>query len=193
MKYISFPSVICLCLLISCNLQNQKATINSEYISVNLKDTLNPLIAISTDSIYQIGTPVGFKNKNQDTVIKIGKYSHCWTDTFKTFAIVFDQVNTNNNVVAINQNEQILFDIYISDNYPDDIKEGLFRVKQNGKIGFSNKYGQIIIPCIYECAYPFENGKAKVTLNCQIEIDKYEHKFQKSNDWFFIDRSGKKI
>lgn len=193
MKYISLVSIICLCFLLSCNPQNQQAKTNSKYFSVNLKDTLNPLIAISTDSIYQIGSPVGFKNKNQDTVINIGKYSHCWTDTLKTFAIVFDKVNTNNNVVAINQKEQILFDIYISDNYPDEIKEGLFRVKQNGKIGYANKFGQIIIPCIYECAFPFENGKAKVTLDCKVEIDQYEHTITQSENWFFIDRTGNKI
>lgn len=171
------------------NSQNKKFT----YSIVNLKDTLNPLFSFSKDSFFEIGTPVGYLNNNKDTIIEIGKYSHCWTDTFNTFAIVFDSKNTQNRTVAINQKGETLFDIYFFDNYPDQLSEGLFRVKQNDKIGFANKYGQIIIPCIYQCAFPFKNGKAKVAIDCTIETDKFEHSFPKSENWYFINKVGEKI
>ena len=150
------------------------------------------LYGVPNDRGIHLGDSVAYLNQNGDTVIPLGKYSHCWTDTVKYFGIVYDSEATKGTVVAIDQKQNFLFEVYLFDNTPDILQEGLFRVKRNGKIGFANKYGQVVIPCQFQCAYPFENGKAKVTYNCTKSIPD-EHKPPQSDSWFFIDKIGNKI
>lgn len=49
-----------------------------------------------------------------------------------------------------------------------DVFEDLACVKLSGKYGFVNKKGIEIIPCKYDTAENFSNGKAQVTLNGKI-------------------------
>jgi hypothetical protein len=173
--------------------KNERTENLIEYFDLKRDKINDTLIAVSTDSLIELGSPVGFINASGDTVIPIGRYSHCWTDTLKTFAIVFDNENTNGRTVAIDRNENILFDIFFFDNWPDEISEGLFRVKRNDKIGYADKNGVIQIPCVYQCAYRFENGKAKVAYHCKESKKDCEHKKPQSDEWFFIDKNGIRI
>ena len=165
------------------------------YSELKIENEQDYLIAICKDSIAELGSPMGYVNKKGDTVIPIGKYSQCWTDTIKTYAIVFDTINTNSETVAIDKNENVIFDIYFFDNWPDEISDGLFRVKRNSKIGYANEKGEVVIPCQFECAHPFENGKAKVTFNCELVCDNKdcEHKKMESDSWFYIDKKGNRL
>ena len=138
-------------------------------------------------------SPCGYVDRHGDTIIPIGKYSHCFTDTFKTFAIVFDETNTNSEIVAIDRDENVLFDVYLWDNYPDEISEGLFRVKRNEKIGYADRTGEIIIPCKFECALPFSKGQARVAYRCEKDEGNCAHKGDESEEWFFIDKEGERI
>lgn len=149
-------------------------------------DTNDYLIRIP-QSEYELGQPFGFINRNNDTIIPIGKYRGTLTDTLKTFAIIYD---TNNKIIGLDKKGQFLFEIFNYDNGPDYIKEGYFRVIRNDKIGYANKYGEVKIKCQFECAYPFENGKAKVSKNC-VKIKEFEHSRWESKNWFYIDKEGK--
>ena len=151
------------------------------------------LIAVTKDSIFRAVSSTAFVDIVGDTIIPFGKYSHCWTDTLKNYAIVFDKKNTNSRVVGINRKEEILFDIYFFDNWPDEENEGLFRVLRNGKIGYANENGEIVISCQFECAHFFKEGKAKVTFNCTNELDEMEHVTPRSDTWFFIDKKGERV
>jgi len=85
----------------------------------------------------------GYKNQLGDTVIKAGKYSFCFTDTFRTFAIV---AIPENGFVAIDRKENILYEIFSVDNGTDYEKEGLFRMIRNKKIGYASAVtGKIVI------------------------------------------------
>lgn len=57
--------------------------------------------------------------------------------------------------------------------------EGLAAVKTgnwaNGKWGFINKKGELVIPCLFDKTFPFSDGYAKVVLN---------------GKWCFIDKEG---
>jgi hypothetical protein len=158
----------------------------------DLKETHSPdyLVEVSNHD-HEIGSPFAFISQKGDTVIPYGKYSHCWTDTFRTYALVHDEVKTII-PVAIDRNENILFDLYLFDNWPDEVSEGLFRVKRNEKIGYANEHGQIVIPCQFDCAFPFENGRAKVTYHCEFK-EHDEHATAESQEWFYIDMNGEKI
>ncbi|MEE4197890.1 MAG: WG repeat-containing protein [Bacteroidales bacterium] len=137
----------------------------------------------------EFGVPCGYLNLKGDTIIPIGKYAYCFSDTLKHFAIVLDQ---ENNCIAIDRQENILFEVYWFDNGPDFFSEGLFRIIKDGKIGFADRKGQIIITPQFECATPFNNGKSKVTYHCNLKKDG-EHTQMESNTWFFIDKAGNRV
>ena len=146
-------------------------------------------MVVSADNVPQVGAPIAFINRSNDTIIPYGKYYYSISDTLKTFAIVYD---SNSNNVGIDRNGNLLFEVFRFDNGPDYIREGLFRVIRNGKIGFANALGEMAIACQFDCAYYFEGGKAKVSNNCN-SVQDGEHEIWESDDWFYIDISGKRI
>lgn len=137
----------------------------------------------------EIGCECGYKNMMGEMVIEYGKYHYCVTDTFKTMAVVYTE---QGRIIAIDRNERELFEVFVFDNQPDPIQEGLFRILKNGKIGFADSTGKIVITPQYDCAFPFENGVARVSLKCEALKEK-EHSIWKSNDWIYIDKNGQII
>ena len=112
------------------------------------------------------------------------------TKKYKNFSISYQK---NKGWVAMNKKKQLMYEVFPFDNGPDDPSEGLFRILVDGKIGYASiSTGKIVIEPKYSCAYPFENGKAKVTFDCET-IKQDEHRIWKSSSWFFIDKTGKKI
>ena len=59
-------------------------------------------------------------------------------------------------------------------------QEGLARVRQNGKWGFIDKAGKIVIPCQFEDKLPFSFNKGL----CRIK---------QNGKWGFIDKTGKVV
>lgn len=147
------------------------------------------LIKVYNGEYDEIGVECGYVNTDGDTVIPIGKYFYCYTDTLKDFAIVMDK---NEKCIAIDKNENVLYEVYWYDNGPDYLSDGLFRIIKNGEIGYADKTGEIIINPQYECAAPFKNGVAKVALKCTLQKDG-EHTRMESDEWFYINKKGKKI
>ena len=133
----------------------------------------------------------GYKNKDGDIVITPGRYSFCFTDTFRTFAIV---AKPHFGFVAIDRHENVLYEVFSFDNGPDYASDGLFRIVQNSKIGYADEVtGKIIIKPQFDCAFPFENGVAKVGINCTIYADDTEHHTWTTDHWLYIDKKGKKV
>lgn len=54
------------------------------------------------------------------------------------------------------------FATIIVDGKPDDFREGLARFEQNGRIGYLNRRGQVVIAARYDRAEPFCGGFARV-------------------------------
>lgn len=132
----------------------------------------------------------GYKNQAGDTVIPLGKYAICFTDTFRTYAIV---LKPNAGFVAIDRNEKTLYEVFPFDNGPDMPSEGLFRIVENAKIGFADSAtGRVVIAPQFECAWPFEHGVAKVSMECTEQSDG-EHKTWLSNSWYYIDKTGRRV
>lgn len=44
-------------------------------------------------------------------------------------------------------------------------RDGITTIKQNGKYGYIDEKGKTILPCIYDSASYFINGKAEVVLD----------------------------
>jgi hypothetical protein len=107
----------------------------------------------------------GYKNLDGDTIIPRGKYALCFTDTFKTFALVaIPYVG----YAAIDRQENILYNVFRFDNAPDNVSEGLFRILIANKIGYADSTtGEIVIQPQFDCARPFKNGVAQVSNDCK--------------------------
>ncbi len=157
----------------------------SEITDLNPSDTL---FRIYKGESYELGVPSGYVNQKGDTIIPIGKYQYCFFDTVTTYAIV----GYKSGFYAIDQKENRLYEVYWFDNGPDYVNDGLFRIKRNSKIGYANTKGEIIIEPQFDCANTFENEKAKVTFDCELK-KVGEHTEMKSDNWFYIDKTGKRI
>lgn len=132
----------------------------------------------------------GYKDIDGNIVIKPGKYGICFTDTFRDYAIV---LKSNFGFVGIDRQEKVLYEVFPFDNGPDYVSERLFRIKANHKIGYADSAtGKIIIKPQFNCAFPFENGVAKVSNDCITQSDG-EHTTWLSGNWFFIDKKGNKV
>jgi hypothetical protein len=131
----------------------------------------------------------GYADADGNMVIPFGTYSMCFTDTFNRLAIV---TKAGEGIVGIDKDEKVLFHVWVFDNGPDDPHEGLFRIVENGKIGYADTTGKIVIKPQYDCAYPFENGRAKVGKGCKTTSDG-EHNTWVGGEWSEIDRQGKLI
>lgn len=92
--------------------------------------------------------------------------------------------------VIMDSKKTALYEVFLYDNGPDYESEGLIRVVKNGKIGYADaKTYAIVIEPQFDCAFPFENGKAKVSNQCQTVKDG-EHSVWESNDWRYVDKKG---
>lgn len=183
--------------LLSCRQYIDREVTNSQYFDVSKSDTVSKstLIATTDEEFLQYGSRVAYVNIKGDTVIPFGKYAYFGTDSLEYYANVLEHPNDSiwGRPVAIDRNQNVLFDLVMFDNGPDYFNEGLTRVLQNGKMGYANKFGQVVIPCIYHYAKWFENGKAEVTFDAREYLDLEEHTRVESDEWFQIDRQGERI
>ena len=131
----------------------------------------------------------GYKNLKGEMVIPFGKYVICFTDTIKNYGVV---LKSGGGFIAIDNQDNELYKIFPFDNGPDYTSEGLFSIVQNNKIGYADSLsGKIVIKPQYQCAYPFSNGRAQVSVNCESKTDG-EYTTWQSNKWFYINKNGKK-
>jgi hypothetical protein len=136
------------------------------------------------------GRTCGYKNRDGEIEIPLGKYSYCFTDTFRKYAIVID---SGKGIVGIDRHENVLYNLFIFDNGPDYPSNGLFRIKVAGKIGYADAAtGKIVVMPQFACAWPFEQGFAKVAMDCQTH-QMGEHSTWVSDHWFYINRAGMRV
>ena len=149
----------------------------------------NYLIKFYDGEFDEIGVPSGYLNSKGDTIVPIGKYFYCYTDTIRNFGMVIEK--GTGKILGIDQKATELFEVFRFDNGPDYVKSGLFRIIKNGKIGYANPNGKIIIEPRFDCAFPFIGDFAKVSDNCETE-KVGEHSMWKSDYWYKITKEGKR-
>lgn len=94
--------------------------------------------------------------------------------------------SSDGKLIVADKNNQEVYQIYYFDNWPDEAQEGVYRIRKGDKIGFADATtGKVVIDAIYDCAYPFEDGKAKVGIGCKTETDG-EHRWWVGGDWTTI-------
>jgi hypothetical protein len=129
----------------------------------------------------------GYVNINGEVIIPFGKYPFSFTDTIKTFAVVYAD---GKGFIGIDRHEKVLFKVYEFDNGPDYPSEGTFRIKENEKVGFADESGKILIEPSYDDALPYSDGLAAVCSGCTFKSEG-EHKIRVGGKWGFIDKKNR--
>lgn len=96
--------------------------------------------------------------------------------------------SSNKGLAVFDQKGQEIYQLYYFDNWPDEAHDGVYRIRKENKIGFADAItGEIVVDAIYDCAYPFEAGKAKVGIGCETQTDG-EHSRWVGGKWTTITR-----
>jgi WG containing repeat len=90
------------------------------------------------------------------------------------------------------QGKVVITGVAVMDNWADSFPNGLVRFVRNGKYGFANRKGQVVIPSVHDGALNFEKGLASVGKRCVIKCadPACEHQLFSEGDWFQIDPKG---
>lgn len=133
----------------------------------------------------------GYVDRNGVYRIPRGKYWPCYTDTFRSMAIVSMPYR---GFVAIDRNEKILFDVFGFDNAPDEVSEGLFRICKDTLVGYATPEGKIAILPKYRFAMRFSEGLAAFSWVGTSEWDKsHEHQSIRNAKFGYINGKGEVI
>ncbi len=115
--------------------------------------------------------------------------------------------------VYIDTDNNVAFEAHDYDRR-QDFQEGLARVRKDGKWGFIDKTGKLVVPCVYDDAEDFQNGMAAVkrdgkwgfvntsgteAVPCQYEttagnLNEFSEgvaTLKRDNKWYIVDESGK--
>lgn len=146
----------------------------------------NPkLIPPATDA----KVPVCSLPKVEETIAPYSWLHGPESDTVRTIEFVLRKGNKPE-YVAINYHGKEVFKPFIYDNRPDRASEGLFRiVNDEGRIGYADKWGNILIQPQYKFAFPFYKNKAVVTYSGK-KIREGEDSFWETPEWEVINRQG---
>lgn len=163
----------------------------TEAIELTLRQPFDTLIRVPNEG-YELGDRFCYLNQHGDTVVPFAQYALSYSDTIIHFGIVSTTRPQKPQLIAIDAKGKEMFQVYFYDNGPDYLSEGLFRIEQNGKIGYADSVGNIIIRPQYACAEAFHEGKAKVSYECSLkQVD--EHSEMQSDTWFYITKTGEKV
>ncbi|PIB34094.1 hypothetical protein BFP72_00955 [Reichenbachiella sp. 5M10] len=188
--------LLLLTIVSACRETIEQVQTNYSYVDVAADTSALPMLyAVSDEEYLQYGAAVSYITAEGDTVIPFGQYAYYGTDSFVHVAhvILHPDDSTYGRQVGINRLHDILFDLVMYDNGPEEAHEDLLRVLRNGKMGYANDRGQVVIPCIYAYARWFDQGRAEVTFDATQYYDLDHHLRVESDDWFEIDRQGERI
>ena len=68
--------------------------------------------------------------------------------------------------LAFDRADHILFEVFPFDNGPDYPCEGLFRILEDGKVGYADESGRVTIAPRFSAALPFSSGMAGFCEGC---------------------------
>ena len=158
------------------------------FISMNIYAQDDKLYIYYYPNFEDVDATLGYVDSSGKVVIPTGKYPYIFTAEFDKIAFVL--LKDRKGVYAIDRNEKILFQVCSYEIGPDIVSNGLFRIIENGKIGFANMNGEIVIKPRFQFVYPFqENGFAIFCENGTWSmLDKYIPVIK--GKWGVINRQG---
>ncbi len=94
--------------------------------------------------------------------------------------------------VLIDRWGRVLARPFVTDNGPDPFREGRARFVSDGKFGFFDTFGRVVIPPRFDFAKPFANGLAAVCRGCKL-VRKGEQTTVSDGTWGHIDTAGNRV
>lgn len=101
----------------------------------------------------------------------------------------YAKVIDDTGIVIIDTLGNKMYRPFIIDNSIDLYSNGLTRIKKDGKIGFIDEYGVIVVPPIYEYAGIMSCNRAVASLNAT-RFNDGEYSFVKDGYWGYISPAG---
>ncbi len=86
-----------------------------------------------------------------------------------------------------------LYRPFFYDNGADYFSEGVRRFVKNGKVGFADRNGKVIIEAVHDFASPFHYGYAAYCNGCDSEKTEDEHRAIIGGIWGVMDSKGKTV
>ncbi len=136
---------------------------------------------------YQKNKLWGYRSTNGNVIIK-PRFVVAQDFLASGIASVID----DNGWAYIDTLGNVLLRPFVFDNGPDYFHQGLARYVEDGKIGFFDETGSIIIPANYSFANPFQEDRAAVCFGCRKEYYG-EHYSMVGGKWGFINRDGEMV
>ena len=145
------------------------------FISMNIYAQDDKLYIYYYPNFEDVDATLGYVDSSGKVVIPAGKYPYIFTAEFDKIAFVLLKDRKG---------------VYSYEIGPDIVSNGLFRIIENGKIGFANMNGEIVIKPRFQFVYPFqENGFAIFCENGTWSmLDKYIPVIK--GKWGVINRQG---
>jgi hypothetical protein len=92
----------------------------------------------------------------------------------------------------INKKGKIIIRPFVFDNGPDYFREGLARYELNGKMGFFDKRGRVVIRPQFEFAYWFQEGLSAICMGCKT-ARVGEYGVVGGGKWGYINKKGRMV
>ncbi|MFN4951697.1 MAG: WG repeat-containing protein [Flavobacteriales bacterium] len=187
---ISLKILICVIYATSCDTNSTEDNIKGCEDSFPTIEKWTLIVDEDSESKFGPFPKSGYINSKGDTTIPLDVY-RCLSDTFEYFGIVHE-LRGNYQMFAIDKTGKKLFEA-VPDGEGFAIKEyeGRIMIQKNGKFGFANHKGEIVIQPKYTCAESFYKGRARVSNKCRRSKD--EHYMWESDNWIYIDKCGNEV
>lgn len=91
------------------------------------------------------------------------------------------------------RNGKFLYQPFLFDNGVDYFSEGLRRLVKNGKVGFADRNGKIVIEAEHDFAFPFNYGYAAFCDGCDWEKTNDEHRSIVGGKWGVMNVKGETV
>ena len=142
----------------------------------------------------ELGTPIMLLSSKGDTIAPMGKYGYAGELTGSDLKMVLTLEKEDkwpSRFALIDTNgKELDYRIFVFDNGPDDISEGMIRiVDNNGKIGYADSLGHLVIAPQFFFAKQWKNGYGQVALDGYLQPDG-EHRKVVVKEWQKIDAHG---
>jgi hypothetical protein len=177
-------AITLICLLLTASIAHAQGKL---YYFINLQDSL---IGVKDDK-GQVIIPAKYEwlsSEPGDLITDSIIIFAAWNKTADYVATSFGD--------AYDRRGRLLYHPLFFDNGPDYTFEGLIRCVENGKIGFVNEQGQVIIKPQWDWVTEFNYGYAWACNGCYFDKEELEHppiKFRKDAEKTYINKKGNPV
>ncbi len=138
---------------------------------------------------------IGFANSKGEIVIPADRFAFVYESRLDKITFVLFN-DSPKGIYAINRKGEPLFEVFCFDNGPDYVQEGVFRILKDGKMGFANMDGEVVIKPQFDFVWPFQEcGYAVFNTGGKRVIYDTHNNYStwKGGKWGIINKKGEMV